>query len=88
MCGWDVKIIPQVMNWNGTPSKGVFVLTRGKAAPAHKDARLTRSRVLARLDQLQAAVQDLSFVISRSPAPTPEIYLERAQLLVREALNS
>ncbi len=52
-------------------------------APDHRDARLTRSRVLARLDQLQAAVQDLSFVISRTPVPTPEIYLERAQLLVR-----
>ncbi len=35
MGGWDVKSIPQVTNWNGTPSKGVFVLTRGKAAPAH-----------------------------------------------------
>ncbi|MGE0822340.1 MAG: tetratricopeptide repeat protein [Candidatus Binatia bacterium] len=50
-------------------------------APNHIEARLTRARVLAKLGQHNAAVQDYTFAIEQSPRPEPEYYIERAQIL-------
>lgn len=50
--------------------------------PTHVDARINRSRVYAELDQPAAAVDDLHISIRQQQPPSPELYLERARLLI------
>jgi len=52
--------------------------------PNHVDALLTRARVLVKLNQRIAAVNDYSRAIATLTNPKPEHYIERAQALVNE----
>ena len=54
------------------------------ALPAHADALLVRSRALGLLGERLAGVEDLTQAIALLDRPTPEVYLERARLLVSE----
>lgn len=49
--------------------------------PNHANALLARARVLARLGNPLAGADDLSKAIARFDKPTPDLYLQRAQLL-------
>ena len=51
--------------------------------PNHVDARLVRSRALEQLDRLSEAAADLEVALKLHTRPTPEYFLERAQLLAR-----
>jgi len=50
--------------------------------PNHANALRVRARVLARRGDRLAAAADLSKALARLHKPTPDLYLERAQLLV------
>jgi tetratricopeptide (TPR) repeat protein len=50
--------------------------------PHHANARLTRSRILARLGEPLAASHDLAIAMAQLDRPTPELYLEQTRLLV------
>lgn len=52
--------------------------------PNHADALATRARVMFKLGQNLAAAQDYSQAITHSIDPKPELYLERAQVLMTE----
>ena len=54
------------------------------ARPEHADALLVRSRTLALLGERLAGADDLTQAIALLDRPTPEVYLERARLLVSE----
>ena len=54
------------------------------ARPEHANALLVRSRALALLGERMAGVDDLTRAIALLDRPTPEVYLERARLLVSE----
>lgn len=54
------------------------------ARPEHADALLVRSRARALLGERMAGVDDLTRAIALLDRPTPEVYLERARLLVAE----
>lgn len=53
--------------------------------PRHAEGRLTRARALVRLGRLSAAVEDYGVAIAESSTPSPDLYYERAQALVRAA---
>ena len=48
----------------------------------HANALLTRSRVLSQLGEYLAAAEDLKTAMAQLTRPTPELYLERARVLV------
>lgn len=50
--------------------------------PHHANALRVRARVLSRLGDPLAAADDLDKAITRFDTPTPDLYLERARLLV------
>ena len=62
--------------------------------PNHFEGLLTRARVLARMGARSDAINDFTQALAVSPAPEPELYLERAQVMARDekginkALNS
>ncbi len=67
----------------GDPVQARPLLNRFLAAnPNHASALLIRSRALARLGEWLAAADDLSRTIALLDPPTPEVYLERARVLV------
>lgn len=49
--------------------------------PTHNQARLNRARAYARTNQPLLGVQDLDVLLRHTSKPSPEIYIERAQLL-------
>jgi len=55
--------------------------------PNHFEGLMTRARVLAKIGSTAAAVEDFTQAISQSPAPEPELYLERAQLIAGHGKN-
>lgn len=48
--------------------------------PHHGDALLTRGRLLAKLEQIPAAIDDFSTALDHMTDPVPDYYLERAAL--------
>jgi tetratricopeptide (TPR) repeat protein len=50
--------------------------------PNHAEALIARARVLAKLDEGEAAASDFSRALGLLPEPKPDYYLERAQVLV------
>jgi predicted Zn-dependent protease len=67
----------------GFPRAALVVLDRFVGRhPAHVGARVARARVRAAAGRRVAAAADLSRAIALTPAPPPDLYLERAQLLV------
>ena len=68
----------------GYPEKAVPYLDSflGKN-PRHVDALLVRSRALGKIGRLDEAVSDLDTAIPLHSRPTPEYFLERAQLQSR-----
>ena len=53
--------------------------------PNHFDAVMTRARVLAKLGSTAGAVNDFTRAIAQSP--DPELYLERAETIVRDGMH-
>ena len=49
--------------------------------PNHVEGFITRARVLARMGDRVAAARDFTQALTLAPAPEPELYLERAQVL-------
>jgi tetratricopeptide (TPR) repeat protein len=49
--------------------------------PDHMESHITRSRVLYRLKEYEAAAQDFDQAIQSSSSPLPEFYFERARAL-------
>lgn len=69
----------------GRPERAEPELTRFLATkPNHPQGLLVRARVRAALGRRLAAAGDLSRAIAVLHRPTPELYLERARLLVAE----
>ena len=71
-----------------------FVLDRFlRRQPRHVEGLVTRGRVLARLGARLEAANDFTEALALAPAPEPELYLERAQVLagderyIQEALR-
>ena len=71
-----------------------FVLDRFlRQQPRHVEALVTRGRVLARIGARLEAANDFTEALALAPAPEPELYLERAQVLagddrhIQEALR-
>ena len=52
--------------------------------PNHVEGFITRARVLARMGDRVAAARDFTQALTFAPAPEPELYLERAQVLAEE----
>jgi len=52
--------------------------------PNHVEGFITRARVLARMGDRVAAARDFTQALTLAPAPEPELYLERAQVLAEE----
>jgi len=52
--------------------------------PAHVEGLITRARVLAKLAARVEAAHDFTQVIALTQLPEPEVYLERAQVLVED----
>ena len=68
----------------GYPEKAVPYLDSFlERNPRHVDALLVRSRALGKIGRLHEAVSDLDTAISLHSRPTPEYFLERAQLQSR-----
>lgn len=61
--------------------------------PRHVEGLVTRGRVLARIGARLQAANDFTAALASAPAPDPELYLERAQVLtgdkryIQEALR-
>lgn len=59
-----------------------FVLDRFlRHEPRHVEGLVTRGRVLARIGARLEAAKDFTEALALAPAPEPELYLERAQVL-------
>jgi len=52
--------------------------------PKNVDALVLRARALSRLEQRRASVQDYDLALSLSTEPGPDLYVERAQMLISE----
>ena len=55
--------------------------------PNHSEALVTRARARAKLGERLGAAEDYSRAITNSPTPGPELFIERAQVLVAEGGN-
>ena len=71
-----------------------FVLDRFlRQQPGHVEGLVTRGRVLAKIGARLEAAKDFTEALALAPAPEPELYLERAQVLagdkryIQEALR-
>ena len=53
--------------------------------PEHVEGLVTRGRVLARIGARVEAARDFTQALAFAPAPEPELYLERAQVVARDA---
>ena len=68
----------------GQPAKAVPYLDAFlERTPRHVDALLVRSRSLGKMGRFREAVSDLDTAIPLHSRPTPEYFLERAQLQIR-----
>lgn len=62
--------------------QAMFVLDRFlRQQPRHVEGLVTRGRVLARIGSRLEAANDFTEALALAPAPDPELYLERAQVL-------
>ena len=62
-----------------------FVLDRFlRQQPHHVEGLITRGRVLARIGARLEAAKDFTEALALLPAPEPELYLERAQVLAAD----
>jgi tetratricopeptide (TPR) repeat protein len=52
--------------------------------PDHVEGFVTRARVLAKMGARVQAAQDFTQALTLAPAPEPELYLERAQVLAED----
>jgi predicted Zn-dependent protease len=67
---------------SGRLQRAQFTLDRFLSQqPGHYEGLLTRARVLAKLGKRRDAARDFTQALSASPAPEPELYLERARVL-------
>lgn len=65
------------------PSQALPLLDRAVAsAPDDHEARLLRARAMAALNRPREALADLDDHLARSKSPSPDVYLERARLVL------
>lgn len=68
------------------PQQAKIVLDRFlRRQPDHVEGVITRARVLAAIGARVQAARDYTQAIALAPAPEPELYLERAQVLAGDA---
>jgi MYXO-CTERM domain-containing protein len=69
----------------GDPAQAIALLdVHLERHPSHEDAYRVRGRAERALGHLGAAVADLTMALELSSAPSPEAYLERADVLVED----